>query len=260
MIKKYSGKAKKLLKNPQKIKHVPSFLRQEFTVWRGSKKASLGDISARFVVNNLSEYNRVNSFKNEEDIIQEIIAELSKDDVFYDIGANIGTHSVLAGKTGAKVYSFEPFPKNADSLRKNFELNDINGYVFEIALMNENSEMGLNKESGEAGEGKVNISDDGDVKTEVYRGDKLIEEKALESPNVMKIDIEGAEFEALKGLKETLESGKLRVIFIEIHTSSLEDFGGSKGQLKDFIRENGFKIVKLGERGSEHHIKAVKRN
>jgi len=258
MREKYWRKLRKLAKNPGNIRYLPSFLKQEFTLWRGKKKSSINNQKCTFVTTSPSEYERVSNFKNEKDNIEKIYNELREDEVFYDIGANIGTHSCFAGKTGALVYGFEPLPENMKSLRKNFKLNNIDGEVFEVALMKENSEMMLDEESGEAGEGKVSVSEEGSVRTQVYRGDDFIEKKKLESPNVIKIDVEGAELEVLKGLEKTLEDENLRTIFIELHPKRIEKFGGNIEDLKTLLNKKEFKVTKIGNRNKEEHLKAVK--
>ncbi|MBC5792917.1 MAG: FkbM family methyltransferase [Nanohaloarchaea archaeon] len=256
MIKRYSKKVLKLVKNPGKIRYVASFLKQEFTLRKGRKTTEINEISCNFTITSPTEYNRVKNFKDEKPVIKSIIEELDESDTFYDIGANIGTHACFAGKTGAKVYGFEPFPKNAEHLRRNFELNSINGKVFEVALMNQNSEMMLKEESGEAGEGEASISNQGDMSTETWKGDDFISEHEIEQPDVIKIDVEGAELEVLKGLEKTLETAN--TLFIELHGDRIKKFGGSEAELKKFLKDKEFKLYDVGSRESENHIK-VKR-
>lgn len=258
MSRNYISKITKLLRDPSRARYIPCFLKQELVLWRGKSKASIEDISCSFAVSNLTEYDRVNGFKNEKDFIKEIMNEADEGDIFYDIGANIGTHSCFAGKAGAKVYGFEPFPNNVESLRKNFRLNHIDGEIFEVALMNENSEMQLTEGSGEAGEGKISVTENGELKTQVFRGDKFIERESLETPDVIKIDVEGAELEVLKGLEETLDSSSDLAIFIEIHPDRLPKFGGGDHELKDFLESLNFSIKELKTGRAENHIVASK--
>lgn len=255
MIKIYSGKISELTKSPSKVEYIPSFLKQEYFLWKGRKKSTVNGHTCTFVVNSVQEYHRVSSFMEEKEIIEEIMDEIDEETIFYDIGANVGTHSCFTGKAGAKVYSFEPFPKNARSLKKNFELNNIDGEIFEIALMNENSEMELAQESGEPGEGKVKVTENGDLKTQTYKGDDFIEEENLPKPDIVKIDVEGAELEVLKGLKDTLEG--VSTLFIEIHSDNTSEFEGSRAKLENFLDETGFNLRNINQRKEEVHIKAT---
>lgn len=257
MIKRHFRKIKRLVKNPSKVRYIPNYLKREFTLLRGKTSKRLDKNKCSFTITTISEAKRVRGFKNEENVIHEMVNETDDSDVFYDIGANIGTHSCFVGKDrSVKIYAFEPFSENVKSLRENFELNEIDGELLEIALMNEDSEMKISPESGESGEGEVHISDEGKISVPTYKGDTIIKEKDLDLPNVIKIDVEGAEFEVLKGLENTLESPECRTIFLEIHPDRMPNFGGSEHELKKFLKEKGFSLEKLNERSQEIHIKA----
>lgn len=259
MIKKYLSKAFVLFKNPKKAKYIPSFLKHEYIFWRGKRKKKLDGYSAIFNVTSETEYGRLNNFKDEKYVIREILKEIKDGGVFYDIGANIGTHSAFIGNIPeTKVYGFEPFPANFKSLEKNFEYNNINGNVFQVALMNKTSQMSLTTESGESGEGTNHISEKGDIEVETFRGDDFIEKEDLEKPDIMKIDVEGAEFEVLKGFEKTLQDSDNLKLFIELHPDRIPDFGESKENLLSFLKSSGFSIKEISARGGENHIKAAK--
>lgn len=255
-MRRYLNSVKKLFRNPKKVKYIPSFIKREFILERGLITKNIRGVSAKFNVTTISEYRRLKNFKDEQDIIRAIMEEVGTEDAFWDIGANIGTHSCFVGRqNNCQIYAFEPFSENAESLRKNFELNQINGEVFELALMNENSEMKIEAESGEAGEGKVHISDKGDVTIDVVKGDHLIKTRNLQTPNVIKIDIEGAELEVLKGLENTLENDKCRTLFIELHPDRIPKFSDqNESKILNLLTEYGFEVEKLDGKRREYHI------
>lgn len=62
------------------------------------------------------------------------ISQFKDDSVFYDIGANVGLYSLIAGSKGCKVYSFEPESKNFTLLNGNIQLNsyDITAYCLAV--------------------------------------------------------------------------------------------------------------------------------
>ena len=125
---------------------------------------------------------------------------ISEGDTVIDIGANIGT-TVLSmsknvGKTG-KVIAFEPQQLMSQCLNTNLTLNDItNVDVYNIALSSKDGWAKLNDseyiESGHYGE--AGISEHGtDIKT------MKLDDLKLNSCSLIKLDIEGHEWEALKG-------------------------------------------------------------
>lgn len=137
---------------------------------------------------------------NEKEVIHDIFTELKESDVFWDVGANRGFYSMLAAKKGvSKVYSFEPNPRMEDKLTKNASINNVEITLKGIALSNKNKTESLENLSSNFGANKIK----GEFK--IKTGDHVIE-NACKTPDVMKIDVEGAEFNVLKGLEQNLKN------------------------------------------------------
>ena len=157
----------------------------------------------------------------------------------YDVGANVGIFTLLAsvttGATG-KVYSFEPFPRNARYLRRHLELNQLqNCCVMEVAASDaEGTQRFLTASENHMG----HLSGDGDLDVSCVTLDACIYgEKKLRPPNVIKIDVEGAELRVLQGATRSLTEYHPS-LFVEIHGTALHrdchDFLAAKGyHLKD---------------------------
>jgi len=65
----------------------------------------------------------------------DILSEVASDDVFYDIGANIGVYSCIVGSdTDIVVNTFEPIPENIARLSTNMNLNNVSGNIFQLPL------------------------------------------------------------------------------------------------------------------------------
>jgi FkbM family methyltransferase len=144
------------------------------------------------------------------------IEKVKKGDVVFDIGAQSGFYSLLAaelsGENG-KVFSFEPLPQNIFYLKKNIEINNCQNIKVIEAAVSENPgilkfERGNNNFTGRIGDG-------GDLEVKAVSIDNLINKKALPIPNVIKIDVEGAEFDVLKGAQIALKNKP--IIFLSIH-------------------------------------------
>lgn len=139
---------------------------------------------------------------------------LRSQDVFYDIGANVGTYTVLAGKVrGATCHSFEPDPSTAAHLRDNLIANGIGSstMVHETALGAENGLIGFTigldtvNRVAEAGEQQRIVP--------VRRLDDVVAEHG--APALIKMDVEGHEDAVFAGARSTLADPMLLAIEAE---------------------------------------------
>ncbi len=147
---------------------------------------------------------------------------LRNGDLFLDIGANVGTYSVLAsGVCGARSWAFEPDPITAAHLSRNLKLNNLEGLtrIYEFALGPEEGDVAftigldtVNKVVAEGNGANVQI-----VHQEPL--DSLVKD---ENPIMMKIDVEGYEDAMLIGASEALQLQSLKVIEIETLTPNAE--------------------------------------
>jgi FkbM family methyltransferase len=191
--------------------------------------------------------------------------ELHDGDVVYDVGSNIGVCSVFAARrvgANGRVIAFEPEPKTYEYLNDNFRLNGVaNARAFQVAL------------GDYKGEGRLHTGDDllfsslvatreGQNRTEAVRvveGDLFREEESLPRPNVVLIDVEGFEYGAMSGLRQTLSDPACRAVIAEIHPTLLPP-GITGDQVMEFLRSRGFeKINTLQWRGiPEFHAVAMR--
>ena len=154
---------------------------------------------------------------------------LRSEDEFADVGANIGSFTVLASSVvGAKSISLEPVPTTFARLRRNILLNDIVDRVESHCVA--------------AGEqvGFILFSIDQDcvnqVVTENYAGqsmkvpvtplDRLLEGKF---PTLWKVDVEGFELEVLKGATKSLQKAKLNAVLLEADSGEIRQIMSNAG-------------------------------
>ena len=212
----------------------------------GIQKTTL-DQSAKFEIKDISEYLRLNNFRGEEKIIKRIIHNTDPDDVFYDIGANIGTHSCLVGKVCRNVIAFEPHPENILQLQENLRMNSINSEIVNIALSNENKILKLNTTGNEAGVGTHSLVGSGsgiNVCTDLM--DNVTTQNHIPEPDVVKIDVEGAELMVLGGMENSLSS--VKYILIEIHENV------DKKDLSKKLKDEGFSTNYIKTDRQEIHL------
>lgn len=136
-------------------------------------------------------------------------------DLFADVGANIGSYTILAsGHTGAESVAFEPIPTTFRYLERNVRCNGLDS---KVRLRN----MGVGSQAGELAftthldtENRVATEKDAHiVKVPVISLDEAFPHQ---SPTMIKIDVEGFETEVIKGALRTLRAEALQVVLIEL--------------------------------------------
>lgn len=138
--------------------------------------------------------------------------QVRTNDVILDAGANCGHLSIffskLVGKDG-QVYAFEPDAFNIERINKNRDLNAAladNIKIEELLLWNENKLVDF-YEAGTVGSSAVWIPDaDQCVPKEAVRIDDWVLKNNIKKLDFIKMDIEGAEIEALDGCVQTIEN------------------------------------------------------
>ena len=140
--------------------------------------------------------------------------------VFIDIGAHIGKYTIKVGrmlKNSGRVVSIELMPDNFEVLKRNIGLNHlINVTPINVGCFSRNEELpvsivdlssstGTNSITNKVGSKSINLP--------VKRLDDLIEEQKLERVDLIKIDVEGAEVEVLKGAMKTIKKFHPKIIF-----------------------------------------------
>lgn len=173
------------------------------------------------------------------------IESLDKGSVVYDIGSFHGFYSVL-GSLGKQVYGFEPDSENFCRLKENADLNESgNIEVFNKAVWSEATDLEIEEEAS----GKSHISESGGTRIRAVSIDDFVKDR--NAPDIMKIDVEGAELKVLEGAKGTIKTHHPD-IFIEVHSEEkLESFSSSRKDLELFMSSLGYEIVEDINRGSE---------
>lgn len=167
---------------------------------------------------------------------------VKRGDVFFDVGAHVGFHTLLASKlvgSHGRVFAFEPLPRNLEYLREHLRINSYkNVEVIETAIGNDVGFTYFDK--GEYPWG-AHISSLGEYSVKLFTLDELVIKRGLPYPNHMKIDVEGAELSVLQGAKKILlEKGPN--IFLDAHGEKLFN------ECYKFLSSLGYNIIiKWGE-------------
>lgn len=134
-------------------------------------------------------------------------------DVVFDVGANVGFFSLLASKlvgpTG-QVYAFEPFPRNLDYLGRHLRMNDVRNVVVQSLAIAATTGVARFGDGENASQGR--LTDVGELQVQTASLDDLIAKTIVRTPTFIKMDIEGAESEALRGAPTLLASTGLTIV------------------------------------------------
>ncbi len=145
---------------------------------------------------------------------------LRRGDLFIDVGANVGSYTVLAGGVGAKCISLEPIQTAFDQLRRNINLNGLCGSV-DARNIGAGSQRGRLKFT--KGFDTVNHvaapSDAGKTELTEVEVDTLDHIAAGLRPLLIKIDVEGFETEVLAGAKNVMSAESLLAVIVELNGS-----------------------------------------
>ncbi len=177
---------------------------------------------------------------NELTLVEELFKEKLSDKIAIDIGANIGNHTLVFSSFSKNVYAFEPNPVVFEVLKLNTK-NVENIRVYNFGASSEDQTIVAKIPKKNCGAGSVNL--DGKVlnSNEFYNFNfnlrKLdsLYELSLIDVGLIKIDVEGHELEAFKGMKKLLKKNK-PVILFEQNRGILN---GSSPEI-DFLRSIGY--------------------
>ncbi|HSY49327.1 MAG TPA: FkbM family methyltransferase [Thermoanaerobaculia bacterium] len=133
--------------------------------------------------------------------------------IAFDIGANVGFFTLFASKlvgSAGHVYAFEPLPRNLSYLERHVRLNAVSNVIIESLAITASTgsarfEMGENVSQGR-------IDDGGNLHVVTASLDDLLASGRVPRPEFIKMDIEGAEGDALRGAATLLSHGPLTIV------------------------------------------------
>ncbi|WP_224447169.1 FkbM family methyltransferase [Haloprofundus salilacus] len=198
---------------------------------------------AVFTPTNVVEWGNLNYRIWEEDcILRHLLSQIRPDDVFFDVGANIGIYSCLVGNllTDGSVVPFEPYPPNADRLEANLEANGIAAEVVRSPLSDCRRATEFNVyDTPDSGAQHGSLDTTYPIGTPLKRipmettsGDALVKTGVAPPPTVTKVDVQGVGIEVLTGLSESLAADRCRLVYVETH--------GNHKQITELLQRLGF--------------------
>jgi FkbM family methyltransferase len=157
---------------------------------------------------------------------------LREEDTFVDIGANIGSFTVLAsGVVGANSIAIEPVPVTYSQLLRNIKLNNIESKVDAQRIV-AGRESGAIRFSVDAGTVNKVVGEEYPGKTESIEMMPLDQVLDGKSPSLWKVDVEGFEIEVLTGATHVLQNRFLQAVLLEAESD----------EIRNVMAQNGFTL------------------
>jgi FkbM family methyltransferase len=178
---------------------------------------------------NYKYYCRLEDFNpdREADIVK--LFRPNEGDIVVDVGAHIGKYTIIASKmvgSQGKVIAIEAHPANYDTLKQNIVINKLNNVIaLNYAVHSTETLVKLYEPGQEEGftiyntimTDRIPLNNQKSIEVKANTLDFLLLENGIKEVNWIKIDVEGAEFEVLKGATNILSSSKDISLLIEIH-------------------------------------------
>jgi len=164
---------------------------------------------------------------------------LRPNDLFFDIGANVGSYTVLAAAAGARVVACEPVPETWRKLQRNIAVNHfeaVEALNVGVGDAQERLWFTTNLDTTNRVAPKGTRQDDM-CEVDVIRVDDLVRD--FGAPVALKVDVEGYEFKVLKGAQSWLNNNGVAALIVERNPSSV-DYGPSFEAAWELVEQAGF--------------------
>ena len=176
-------------------------------------------------------------FFNEDDVMDVLASRMRSEDVVFDIGAYHGVWAMLLARHAREVVAFEPNPGTFEVLKETIAVNHArNVTACSLAIGAESTTAEL-----WGGGSGASLRSDGrrasHARVRVESLDRFVESRAS-LPDVIKIDVEGAEHQVLIGAPRCLAHARL--VCIEVHFDELPRFGADYAAVRALMENAGF--------------------
>jgi FkbM family methyltransferase len=168
-----------------------------------------------------------------------VLHALRPEDHFVDVGANVGSYTILAASTGARITSVEPIPSTAALLRRNVAMNQV-AHRVRIVECGLSDHAGIERFSTDEDTTNHVLVDSDDAAAGLDMPVSTLDEVLGDDvPAVIKIDVEGYERAVLNGSHRTLSASQLLAVIVEMN-GSVARYRVNEDDLNAVMRAHGF--------------------
>lgn len=192
---------------------------------------------------------RVETLYTKEPDTIDWLGAMTRDDVLFDIGANVGMYSIFAAATrGTRVFAFEPEAQNYSILNTNIHGNGLDDLVcaYCVAAAGQFAFDRLNLSTRVPGGSLHSFAEARDDQDKPFAPafrqgavaftlDELVTRCGLPVPTHIKIDVDGIEPDIVRGGRSVLENPVLRSVLVELNTARDDHW-----EVVDTLLELGF--------------------
>lgn len=180
--------------------------------------------------------------------------------VIFDVGANIGLYSLLASKANpqSSIHAFEPTPLIIDRLDENIRLNNMRNIKVNRVAVGSKTTRGFVRDCrGSDGSndgmnfllGENFAPDHDDLCVDVTSLDDYCRRCDIDHIDLLKMDVEGGEYDALTGAQNLLKSQAIGCIFIEFIEWAAKRYGYSLRDVRGVLENTGYRLYRLSSAG-----------
>ncbi len=201
-----------------------------------------------------SSYEYILGNYEDPETVKTFLSWLHPETTFYDLGGNAGFYALLASKviSRGKIYSFEPIPGAQEIFQKHMKLNERfivhhNIRLLPYALSDSEKQVAFSNDAmRQEGNTYIKESDvyhnaEDYLTIPCYSVDGLLQLK-YDKPDIIKIDVEGAEYDVLKGAINTLKQYRPHIL-LATHDCHLP---GVKDKCVQLLKDMGYRLVHTG--------------
>ena len=188
------------------------------------------------------------------------IESLQPEEHFWDVGACVGSYTLIAAARGLNVVAFEPVPENAATMTRNLALNDLLARVVILPFALGDGEGLVWQHRSDMRSGAASHVMDSNVRKRthhqtlvpIFRADAVASALKIAVPHAIKLDVDGFEHQVLAGAAELLKHPQLRTMLIEFQIAN-------DASLVAWLKERGWVIdEQYPDRGGIYYARLVR--
>jgi FkbM family methyltransferase len=171
----------------------------------------------------------------------------------FDVGANVGVYSLLAAASNpdAQIHAFEPSSDVAAALLRNVRMNHFQSITVNVvAVADTSGKIYLHPCTGDSGDNEgmnfvLQEGAEGSLLTDSMSLDDYCSQHGIDHIDLLKLDIEGGEHDALIGARRLLEAQSIDCIFMELSDWTAKRSGHSTMDISELLLNYGYSIYTI---------------